>query len=630
MTFQSCLSVAHDGLHSQTVVEDALAQAQILRRDLKKLVIGEEFEALLKAELSGRDEAQSLVRAGCAGIGQVLGAAHVDGDVIGLRADAHDHAGVDLRARGDEHRAALLSVPDAVGDRLAGLERYERACAAAGDIALVRLVLLKHGRHDALALGVGQELVAIAEESARRDEVAELYAVADGGHLDELALARAELLHNRAHIVRGNVDDDALDRLAGDAVYLLIQHARGGYLEFIALAAHGLNEDAQAHFAASCDVKRVGRAVNIGHAQGDVLERFADEAVAYLARGDELALAACKGAVVDGEGHFQRGSGYFDKRQGLGKALRAYRVAYRDVANAAHGNDIARAGLRYGNLGQTLELIKRHGLRLHGCRVRIVIVADLDLLILLDNAALDAAYCDAADIFVVVNARNEELEGAVEILLGCGNILEDGLEKGLEIGAGDLGGIARRALSAGAEEHGRVKLLIGRVKVHEKLKHLVNDLVDALVGAVDLVDDDDDSVTELKRARQDESRLRHRALGSVNEQDNAVDHLEDTLDLAAEVGVSRGIDDVYFRIAVAHGGVLCHDGYAALALKVVRVHDAVNYLLIFAVNAALLEHLVNERGLAVVNVRDDGNISEFLHLNSTPKQFIRFQHKNIF
>ena len=54
-------SIAHDVLHSQAVVEDALAQAEVLRRDFKQLVIGEELEALLKAELPRRDKAQRLI-----------------------------------------------------------------------------------------------------------------------------------------------------------------------------------------------------------------------------------------------------------------------------------------------------------------------------------------------------------------------------------------------------------------------------------------------------------------------------------------------------------------------------------------------------------------------------------------
>ena len=249
-----------------------------------------------------------------------------------------------------------------------------------------------------------------------------------------------------------------------------------------------------------------------------------------------------------------------------------------------------------------------------------MIVADLDLLILLYYAALDTADCDTADILVVVNAGNEHLERAVNVLLGLGNVLEDGVEQGLEVGARNIGRVACGALAAGAEQHRGVELLVGCVKIHEKLKHLVNDLVDALVGTVDLVDDNDDSVTKLQCAREDKSRLRHRALGRVNKQNNAVYHLEYTLDLAAEVRVSRRIDYVYFRIAVLHGGVLCHYRDAALALKVVRVHDSLNDLLIFAVNAALLEHLIDKRCLAVVNVRNYRNISEFLHLNPTPNQ----------
>ena len=139
--------------------------------------------------------------------------------------------------------------------------------------------------------------------------------------------------------------------------------------------------------------------------------------------------------------------------------------------------------------------------------------------------------------------------------------------------------------------------------------------MDALVGAVDLVDDDDDAVTQLQRAGEDEARLRHGALSGVDEQDDAVDHLEDTLDLSAEVGVARGIDNVDLGVAIADGGVFGEDRDAALTLEVVRVHDAVDDLLIFAVHAALLEHFVDEGGLAVVDVGDDGYIAKFFILH---------------
>src|SRR3546814_20932659 len=64
------------------------------------------------------------------------------------------------------------------------------------------------------------------------------------------------------------------------------------------------------------------------------------------------------------------------------------------------------------------------------------------------------------------------------------------------------------------------------------------------VATVDLVDDDDRLEAECEPLAGDELGLRHRAFGGVDEQDDAVDHAEDTLDLAAEIGVTRGIDDV--------------------------------------------------------------------------------------
>ena len=158
-----------------------------------------------------------------------------------------------------------------------------------------------------------------------------------------------------------------------------------------------------------------------------------------------------------------------------------------------------------------------------------MVVAHRDLLVLLDGAPLDAADGDAAHELVVVDGGDQHLEGLVHVGLGGGNIVDDGVEEGLEVGAGHVGGVGGGAVAAGAEEGGRVELLLGGVEVHEKLQHLVADLVDALVGAVDLVDHHDDPVAQLQGLGEDETGLGHGTLGGVYQQDDAVDHLEDTL-----------------------------------------------------------------------------------------------------
>ena len=60
-----------------------------------------------------------------------------------------------------------------------------------------------------------------------------------------------------------------------------------------------------------------------------------------------------------------------------------------------------------------------------------MVVADHDLLVLLERAALDATDGHAADILVVVNGGDEHLERRVHIGLRRGDILKDRVEQGL-------------------------------------------------------------------------------------------------------------------------------------------------------------------------------------------------------
>ncbi len=153
------------------------------------------------------------------------------------------------------------------------------------------------------------------------------------------------------------------------------------------------------------------------------------------------------------------------------------------------------------------------------------------------------------------------------------------------------------------------------VEVEEQLVHLVHDLVRPRVGAVDLVDDEDDGQLQLERLAQHEPRLRQRPFGGVDEQQHAVDHRQRALDLAAEVGVARRVDDVDLRVAVLHRRVLGEDRDALLALEIHRVHDPVGDVLVLAEGAGLPEHRVDERRLAVVDVRDDRDVAQLVALH---------------
>ena len=109
---------------------------------------------------------------------------------------------------------------------------------------------------------------------------------------------------------------------------------------------------------------------------------------------------------------------------------------------------------------------------------------------------------------------------------------------------------------------------------------------------------------QLERTLKDEACLRHRTLCRVDEQKDSVHHLEDTLDLAAEIGVSRSVNYIYLHTVIVYGGVFCEDSDPSLAFKVARIHDSLGRRLIVAVDSALLQHLVDKRRLSMVYVRN--------------------------
>ena len=110
--------------------------------------------------------------------------------------------------------------------------------------------------------------------------------------------------------------------------------------------------------------------------------------------------------------------------------------------------------------------------------------------------------------------------------------------------------------------------------------------------------------------------------GGVDQHHDAVDHVQDALDLAAEVGVARRIDDIDARVLPDDGRALGKDGDAALALQVVGIHRALSNPLALAERAGLLEQFVDERGLAVVDVSDNRDVSE-LHQSLCALQKMR-------
>ena len=186
--------------------------------------------------------------------------------------------------------------------------------------------------------------------------------------------------------------------------------------------------------------------------------------------------------------------------------------------------------------------------------------------------------------------------------------------RGADVVLGAFGRGRHPALLGGAVDDGEVELLVGGVERGEQVEHLVDDLARPRVRLVDLVDADDRLQPDLQRLADHELGLRHRPLGRVDQHDRAVDHGQDALDLAAEIGVAGRVDDVDAHALPDDRGRLGEDGDAALALEVVRIHHPLGDPLVVAEGARLLQETVDEGRLAVVDVGDDGDVAE-LHVH---------------
>ena len=70
------------------------------------------------------------------------------------------------------------------------------------------------------------------------------------------------------------------------------------------------------------------------------------------------------------------------------------------------------------------------------------------------------------------------------------------------------------------------------------------------------------------------------------------------------------VDDIDLNTIIIDGSVFGKDGYSAFSFEIVRVHDSFFNHLIASEYTALLQKAVYECCLAMINVSDDGYVSD--------------------
>ena len=190
-------------------------------------------------------------------------------------------------------------------------------------------------------------------------------------------------------------------------------------------------------------------------------------------------------------------------------------------------------------------------------------------------------------ILAVVQIRHQELQRVCGNPFGRRNFGQDGLEERLEV----FGAVVERTFSDAAPgnrvEDGEVELVLRGIEIDKQVVDFVEHFLRACVRTVDLVDHNDRWQFGFERLTKDVTRLGKRALTCVDEQQNAVHQPEGALHLTSKIAVAGRIDDVDADAFVRNRGVLGQDGNSALALEFVRVHDALNHLLVRFEDTAL-------------------------------------------
>jgi hypothetical protein len=165
------------------------------------------------------------------------------------------------------------------------------------------------------------------------------------------------------------------------------------------------------------------------------------------------------------------------------------------------------------------------------------------------------------------------------------------------------------AVAARRIENVEIELVVVGFEREEKIVDAFQRLVRLGVLTVDLVDDDDRLEAELQSLRQNEFRLRHDRFRRIHQQHHAIDHRQDALHLAAEIGVAGRVHDVDAVVVPIDAGAFGQNGDAALAFQIVGIHRALFHVLIVADGAGLFQQLVHQRRFAVVDVGNNGDVA---------------------
>ena len=244
---------------------------------------------------------------------------------------------------------------------------------------------------------------------------------------------------------------------------------------------------------------------------------------------------------------------------------------------------------------------------------------DRYILSLLQGATMHTSHSDTSGIARIVERRDEHLWCTLDYLRSR-NHLHNLVEKISDIVCRFLPVLAHPSVLCRTIYHGEVQLVLSGVEREHEVEHHLIHLLGAAVRLIHLVHHNNGFESNLQSLLQHETRLRHRALEGIHQQQASVCHIEHTLHLATEVGVSRSINDIDFCSFPIDGDVLREDCDTSLALQVVAIQYLSAEVLSVTEEVAREHHLIHQSRLTMIDVCNNCYVPNILHFFLLYKQ----------
>ena len=257
----------------------------------------------------------------------------------------------------------------------------------------------------------------------------------------------------------------------------------------------------------------------------------------------------------------------------------------------------------------TLECMQLLNLRLLR---RAVTMADSNIHTILERTAVYTSHGYAARVGAIVQGSDEKLGRTLQ-LLGSRNNLYYLVKQIVNIIRRALPVLCHPSVLGRTVDNGEIELFFRSVEVAHQVEHHFIHLLGTAVRLIHLVNYHDRFEPQLQSLLQDKARLRHRAFESIYEKEASVCHIEHTLHLTTEVGVTRSIENINLGSFPVDRHILRENGYTALTLQVIGVENLAAVILSVTEQFSCQHHLVHQSRFAMVDVCNNCNVSNVLH-----------------